>query len=72
MVSPLKRGDKEAWNEFIYTRKVVGFCSAKPFSCAIKAGVVNKIGMEKITKEHLKAGQENAIRAAIAAVECLL
>ncbi len=35
-------------------------------------GVVNKIGMEKITKESLKAGQENAIRAAIAAVEYLL
>ena len=35
-------------------------------------GVVNKIGMEKITKESLKTGQENAIRAAIAAVECLL
>ena len=34
--------------------------------------VVNKIGMEKITKEHLKAGQENAIRVAIVAVECLL
>ena len=35
-------------------------------------GVVNKIGMEKITKESLKAGQENAIRVAIVAVECLL
>ena len=30
MVSTLKRGDKEVYNEFIYTRKVVGFCSAKP------------------------------------------
>ena len=35
-------------------------------------GVVNKIGMEKITKESLRAGQENAIQAAIAAVEYLL
>ncbi|MEK6765076.1 MAG: hypothetical protein AABY49_02450 [Planctomycetota bacterium] len=35
-------------------------------------GVVNKIGMEQITKETLKAGEENVIRAAIAAVECLL
>jgi len=50
VVSPLKRGDKEAWNEFIYTRKVVGFCSAKPFSCAIKAGVVNKIRYGKDNK----------------------
>jgi len=28
--------------------------------------------MEKITKESLKAGEENAIRVAIVAVECLL
>ncbi|MEK6636440.1 MAG: hypothetical protein AABY38_08785 [Planctomycetota bacterium] len=60
------------YNEFIYTRNVVGFCSAKPFSCATKAGVVNKTGMGKITKKNLKSGEENAIRAAIAAVEYLL
>ena len=35
-------------------------------------GVVNKLGMDKITKESLKAGEENTIRVAIAAVECLL
>ena len=35
-------------------------------------GVVKKIGMEKITKVSLKAGQENAIRVAIVAVEYLL
>ena len=35
-------------------------------------GVVNKTGMEEITKESLKSGEENAIKAAVAAVECLL
>jgi len=35
-------------------------------------GVVNKTGMGKITKKNLKSGEENAIRAAIAAVEYLL
>jgi len=35
-------------------------------------GVINRVGIGKITKEALKTGQENAIRAAIAAVECLL
>lgn len=35
-------------------------------------GVVNRVGIGKITKEALKAGQENAIRVAIVAVECLL
>ncbi|MBM4067080.1 MAG: uridine phosphorylase [Planctomycetes bacterium] len=35
-------------------------------------GVINRVGIGKITKEALKTGQENAIRAATAAVECLL
>ncbi len=35
-------------------------------------GVVNRVGIGKITKEALKAGEENVIKAAIAAVECLL
>lgn len=35
-------------------------------------GVVNRGGTGKITKETLKTGEENAIRAAIAAVEYLL
>ena len=35
-------------------------------------GVVNKTGMENITKESLKLGEENVIKAAVAAVEYLL
>ena len=35
-------------------------------------GVVNRVGIGKITKEALKAGEENVIKAAIAAVEYLL
>ncbi|MBW7898513.1 Uridine phosphorylase [Candidatus Brocadiaceae bacterium B188] len=35
-------------------------------------GVVNRGGTGKITKESLKAGEENAIRVAIAATECLV
>ncbi len=35
-------------------------------------GVVNRVGIGKITKEALKAGEEHVIKAAIAAVECLL
>ncbi|HHT9138871.1 MAG TPA: uridine phosphorylase [Candidatus Wunengus sp. YC60] len=35
-------------------------------------GVVNKTGMENITKECLKLGEENVIKAAVAAVEYLL
>ncbi|MBI2470582.1 MAG: uridine phosphorylase [Planctomycetes bacterium] len=35
-------------------------------------GVVNKIGMDKITKGSLKIGEENVIKAAVAAVEYLL
>jgi uridine phosphorylase len=35
-------------------------------------GVVNQGGTGKITKESLKVGEENAIKVAIAAVECLI
>lgn len=35
-------------------------------------GVVNEGGTGKITKESLKAGEENVIKVAIAAVECLI
>mgnify|MGYP001576763752 CR=1 FL=1 len=35
-------------------------------------GVINKIGMDKITKEAYKLGEENVIKAAIAAVEELV
>ncbi|GJQ24337.1 uridine phosphorylase [Candidatus Brocadia sapporoensis] len=35
-------------------------------------GVVNRGGTGKITKESLKAGEEHAIRVAIAATECLV
>ncbi|MDN3512917.1 MAG: uridine phosphorylase [Candidatus Brocadia sp.] len=35
-------------------------------------GVVNRGSTGKITQENLKAGEENAIRVAIAAVECLI
>jgi len=35
-------------------------------------GVINKIGMDKITKETYKLGEENVIKTAIAAVEELV
>lgn len=35
-------------------------------------GVVNRVGIGEITKESLKTGEENAIKVAVAAVECLI